>query len=69
MTLLVGTAVVAAALLLLLAVLTALGSRRRGASRPVSVLAGAAFPATWTFWYVRDEHPYHRTHPHHTDYR
>jgi hypothetical protein len=49
-----------AAVSLPLPVLTALGARRRGVAIPRAVLAGLFFPATWTVWYVRDEHPYRR---------
>jgi hypothetical protein len=47
----------------ILPVMTALGSRRRGASVPVALVAGLLFPVTWAWWYVRDEHPYRRAHP------
>ena len=67
MILVVATAVAAASLVLCVAVLTGIGSYRRGTPIPLSVLAGTAFPVTWTAWYVRDEHPYHRTHRHHVD--
>lgn len=39
---------------LALAVLTALGEHRRGASLPVVVSAGVFFPLAWVSWYVRD---------------
>lgn len=44
--------------LLPLGVLTGIGARRRGATRPLALLAGVAYPLTWMVWYVRDEHPY-----------
>lgn len=44
--------------LLALAVLTALGSMRRGARLPAAALSGLFFPVTWVFWYLRDVHPY-----------
>ncbi|WP_151082512.1 hypothetical protein [Nocardioides cynanchi] len=54
--------VIGVALLVLVAsvlpVTTGLGSRRRGTSVPVAVLAGLAFPLTWVWWYVHDEDPY-----------
>jgi hypothetical protein len=40
--------------LLVLAALTALGSRRRGGRWPLAVVSGAFFPVTWVAWYVRD---------------
>ena len=52
---------VAAAVVLPLPVLTALGARRRGLTAPRAAVAGLFFPVTWTVWYVRDEHPYRRT--------
>ena len=62
-----GSMRIAVALLVLVAlvlpVTTALGSRRRGASVVVSLLAGLLFPVTWVWWYVRDEHPYQRARP------
>jgi len=60
-----GTAV---GFIVLVAVLTAIGSHRRGTPLPLSMLAGAVFPVTWTVWYVNDDEPYHRTHPHHADH-
>jgi hypothetical protein len=45
---------------LALSVLTALGAHRRGQTIPLSMLVGLLFPAAWTVWYVRDEHPYRR---------
>lgn len=44
--------------LLALAVLTALGSMRRGARLPAAALSGLFFPVTWVVWYLRDVHPY-----------
>lgn len=44
--------------LLALAVLTALGSLRRGARLPTAALSGLFFPVTWVLWYLRDVHPY-----------
>lgn len=49
--------VLLAGLVLLFAVLTGLGSRRRGTSVPVAVLAGVFFPATWIAWYINDGRP------------
>jgi hypothetical protein len=46
-----------------LPVTTGLGSRRRGASVPVALVAGLLFPLTWIWWYVRDEDPYRRAQP------
>ncbi len=43
-----------------LAVLTAVGARRRGASAALAVLAGLGYPFTWVVWYLRDERPYTR---------
>jgi hypothetical protein len=37
-----------------LGVLTALGSRRRGAGWAITGLSGLFFPVTWVAWYVRD---------------
>ena len=53
-----------AAISLPLPVLTALGAHRRGNAVQLAVLAGLFFPVTWTVWYLRDEHPYRRTHGH-----
>ena len=53
---------VLAAVVLSLAVLTALGAHRRGLAAPRAAVAGLFFPVTWSVWYVRDEHPYQRTH-------
>lgn len=39
---------------LALAVLTALGEHRRGASVPLVLGAGLFFPIAWVGWYVRD---------------
>jgi len=44
--------------LLALAVLTALGSMRRGARLPAAALSGLFLPVTWVLWYLRDVHPY-----------
>lgn len=41
-----------------LAVLTGLGSRRRGAGPVVTVLSAVFFPFAWVVWYVHDVHPY-----------
>ena len=41
-----------------LAVLTGLGSRRRGAGPVVTVLSAMLFPLAWVVWYVHDVHPY-----------
>lgn len=38
-----------------LALLTGLGSLRRGASWPVAALSAVFFPLAWAAWYVRDE--------------
>ena len=51
-----------AAVVLPLPVLTGLGAHRRGLAAPRAAVAGLFFPVTWTVWYVRDEHPYQRTH-------
>lgn len=64
---LVGAAVVAVSLVLWVAILTGIGAHRRGTGVPLSLLAGFVFPVTWTAWYINDEQPYHRTHPHHHD--
>jgi hypothetical protein len=55
--------VVVAGLALALAVLTAVGARRRGAPVALAVAEGAVFPLTWIAWYavdgpgpVEDEH-------------
>lgn len=39
-----------------LALLTAVGSWRRGESAGRTWLCGFAFPATWVIWYVEDNH-------------
>ncbi|HET6876923.1 MAG TPA: hypothetical protein VFH38_05295 [Jatrophihabitans sp.] len=52
-----GVAVVAVLLFTpyaVLAVLTALGSHRRGDSPVVSAMSAMFFPAAWTAWYVQD---------------
>ena len=51
---------VPAVLSLGIAVLTAVGSRRRGSSVPVAALSGVFFPIVWVAWYVRDVRPYAR---------
>lgn len=43
---------------LVLGVLTAAGSRRRGAGWSLAVLSGLFFPITWATWYVRDQRPF-----------
>jgi hypothetical protein len=48
---------VPAALLLGVAVLTGVGSRRRGSSVVVTTLSGVFFPVAWVVWYGRDMHP------------
>ena len=53
--------VVAAAALLSVPALTAVGARRRGSRLPVAIVAGVFFPVTWTVWYVHDEHLYRRS--------
>ncbi len=63
----VGVAVVAVCLVLGVAVLTGIGSYRRGTRPPLSVLAGTDFPATWTVGHVHDEQPYHRSQSHRLD--
>lgn len=40
---------------LALAVLTAVGARRRGNRAVVVVLASVFFPITWVVWYARDD--------------
>jgi hypothetical protein len=57
---LVVTLLVVAAVSMPLALLTALGASQRGCTLPLSVLAGLFYPATWTLWYIEDEHPYRR---------
>jgi hypothetical protein len=39
---------------LLLAVLTGLGARQRGAGPLLAVVEAALFPLAWVAWYVRD---------------
>jgi hypothetical protein len=46
---------VAAAALVALATLTAIGERRRGGGLVVVLIAGLLFPLTWIAWYARDE--------------
>jgi hypothetical protein len=50
--------VVVAILFLPLALLTALGSRARGASLAGVLVSAVFFPVAWTVWYLKDEHPY-----------
>ncbi len=38
-----------------LAVLTAVGGRRRGSGWLVASVCGVCFPVTWVHWYVVDE--------------
>ena len=45
------------ALVVMMAVLTTIGSRRRGAAPVLAVLSGLFFPVTWVAWYVWDEQP------------
>lgn len=47
--------VLLAAPAVVLACLTASGSRRRGARARLAVMSGVLFPVTWVVWYVRDE--------------
>lgn len=54
---LVWVAAALTALPLALVVLTALGSRRRGAGRVRAAAAGALFPVTWVAWYLVDAPP------------
>jgi hypothetical protein len=42
------------AALLGLAMLTYIGSQRRGDSLAMSILSAAMFPAAWTLWYIKD---------------
>lgn len=42
------------------AVSTALGARRRSACWPLAVVAGAFFPVTWVVWHLVDR-PTHRS--------
>jgi hypothetical protein len=48
------TVLVLGAPYLLLAVLTTIGSCRRGVAVGPSVLCGLVFPVTWVVWYIRD---------------
>jgi hypothetical protein len=41
-------------LLVLLAVLTALGGARRGVNAPRALIGGLFFPVTWVVWYLTD---------------
>ncbi|MDN4161968.1 hypothetical protein [Nocardioides abyssi] len=50
-----AAALVAGAVVLALAGLTAVGERRRGHGAGVALVAGVFFPVTWVAWYVRDE--------------
>jgi hypothetical protein len=43
-----------AAVVVALAVLTALGAHRRGDAWPRAVVSALLFPMTWIAWYVRD---------------
>lgn len=63
----IAAAVVVVSFVLSVAILTGIGSHRRGTRLPLSVLAGTVFPITWAVWYVHDEQPYLRTHHHHLD--
>lgn len=45
-----------------LAVLTGLGSRRRGSGPAVVLLSALFFPVAWAGWYVSDVHPYRHRH-------
>ena len=45
------------ALVVMMAALTVVGSRRRGADLGLAVLSGLFFPVTWVAWYVWDEQP------------
>ena len=47
-----------ASLVVMLAALTVVGSRRRGAAPALAVLSGLFFPVTWVAWYVWDEQPH-----------
>jgi hypothetical protein len=53
-------AILAAALAL--GVLTGVGSQRRHPGLVRAGLSAAFFPVAWAVWYVRDEHPYARSH-------
>lgn len=46
---------IASATILTLAVLTAMGERRRGGRFPVVVLAGLFVPFAWIVWCMHDE--------------
>ena len=54
MTSLVVAVLVAAALVVALGALTALGQRRRGGGLAWAVLAGLFFPVAWITWYAHD---------------
>lgn len=45
-----------------LGVLTGVGSQRRHAGLVRAGLSALFFPVAWAVWYVRDEHPYARSH-------
>ncbi len=54
MTPLISAVLVAAALVVALGALTALGQRRRGGGLALAVLAGLFFPVAWITWYAHD---------------
>ena len=54
----VAVAVVVAAVLLVLVVLTAIGQRRRGTGVVLSLAGGLVFPIAWVVWYLKDQRPY-----------
>lgn len=41
----------------MLAVLTAVGERRRGANRITAAASAVFFPVAWAAWYIRDGRP------------
>jgi len=43
-------------------VLTGVGSQRRHPGLVRAGLSAIFFPVAWAVWYVRDEHPYARSH-------
>ena len=49
---------VPALLVLVLGVLTGVGSRHRGARWSLAMVSGLFFPVTWVAWYVRDQRPF-----------
>jgi hypothetical protein len=51
----IAVLLVAAAALVALASLTAIGERRRGGRLAVAVITGVFFPLAWIAWYARDE--------------